>query len=109
MVEEVIRYREQLSHLDHLFMREFDLVDQNLPREFLLLGGCRDRHQLSNIEVLREIMNHLAAPRSRSHFGSKDYTGFIRYLKENEGQIPKEVQQMIFRDYVDRVINEDLV
>jgi hypothetical protein len=36
-------------------------------------------------------MNHLAAPISRSHFGSKDYTGFIRYLKENEGQIPKEV------------------
>ena len=85
-------------------------MDQNLPREFLLLGGCRDsHHQLSNIEVLREIMNHLAAPRSRSHFGSKDYTGFIRYLKENEGQIPKEVYKMIFRDYVDRVITEDLV
>ena len=54
-------------------------------------------------------MNHLAAPISRSHFGSKDYTGFIRYLKENEGQIPKEVYLMIFRDYVDRVITEDLV
>ena len=90
-------------------MRKFELVNQNLPREFLLLGGCRDSHQLSNIEVLREIMNLLAPPRGRSHFGSKDYTGFIRYLKENEGQIPKEVYQMIFRDYVDRVITEDLV
>lgn len=54
-------------------------------------------------------MNHLAPPRGRSHFGAKDYTGFIRYLKENESQIPKEVFQMIFRDYVDRVITEDLV
>lgn len=91
VLEEVIRHREQLSHLDHLFLREFELADQGLPREFLLLGGCRERQQLSNIEVLREIMNHLAPPRSRSYFGSKDYTGFIRYLKENEGEIPKEV------------------
>jgi hypothetical protein len=44
LLEEIIRYREQLSHLDHLFIREFELVDQKLPREFLLLGGCRDRH-----------------------------------------------------------------
>ena len=72
-------------------MREFEFVNQNLPREFLLLGGCRDRHQLSNIEVLREVMNHLAPPTSRSHFGSKDYTTFIRYLKENESEIPEEV------------------
>ena len=72
-------------------MREFEFVNQNLPREFLLLGGCRDRHQLSNIEVLREVMNHLAPPRSRSQFGSKDYTTFIRYLKENESEIPEEV------------------
>lgn len=90
-LEKIIRHREQLGHLDHLFMRKFELEDQGLPREFLLLGGCRERHQLSNIEVLREIMNHLAPPRSRSYFGSKDYSGFIRYLKENEGQIPKEI------------------
>ena len=88
VAEDVCRWREHLGHLDHLIIRKLGNVKTELPRYFLSLGGCRHPNQLENGEALRDVMDYLVVPGASYNSAYKDFTPFIRYLKENEAQIP---------------------
>jgi hypothetical protein len=54
-------------------------------------------------------MNILAIQGASYQLSKRDYSSFLRFLKECEDQIPVILYSTILRDYVERVISENLV
>ena len=61
------------------------------------------------MRALQDIMEHLAPQGASYKLGREDFSAFIRYLKENEAQVPKELYTLIFESYIDRAVAENLV
>jgi hypothetical protein len=49
-------------------------------------------------------MDILAVKDASFKLGQKDFTPFIRYLKETEALIEKGLYSQIFKEYIDRTI-----
>ena len=93
IADDVCRYRDYLGHIDHYIIRKLGYNKPEIPRYFLSYGGCRHPNQLNNYETLKDVMNYLISVNTQGFPKNEDYTIFIRYLKETEAQIPKDLYE----------------
>ncbi len=58
IIEDLARYRDQVSHLDHIVFKKLKMtVNKDVALQFLTNGGCREAKQLSDYQASKNILD----------------------------------------------------